>query len=618
MNVDALTSKPEEQALINELLAADQGHLFADWDPSGVNDDAKTAFLATLSRINFSYPGGLNGYIANARTLLTEAKTGGNPFEGFVPHQPDQVDLTEFNATYDHYEALGQAHFGKTAVVLVAGGLGERLGYSGIKLDIPVEITEDTSYLAHYAACLKAMEARPPALDRDARERAGMDSPRPVPFIIMTSEDTNAKTLASLKANHWFGLQEQQVHVLKQELVPAIADNDGHLALKDTYQLILKPHGHGDIHMLLHTSGIAARLEQQGIEHLVFIQDTNGQVFNAVPAALGVSVEKGFDFNSLAVNRIPGEAVGGLAKLIKGGTQLTLNVEYNQLDPLLRATISPEGDVPNEHGFSLFPGNINVLVIRVASYVKILERTQGIIAEFVNPKYADGSRTTFKKPTRLETMMQDLPKLFGPDEHVGVSIFDRPWSFSAIKNNIADAAAKHAAGGPPESGSTAESDFYRSGRTKLSAAGMGVTEADSLLVQDIAMTPGPRVILHPSFSMTLADVRSTISGGSISGQGTLILDGQNIRLQNVTIADGAALVIHACNDASVTVKDLHVDNEGFNLVPLSESEMNNAETPEHLRIRGYRIENRGACVYDIPTPGEYVIDDSGLTTLNDT
>ena len=36
----------------------------------------------------------------------------------------------------------------------------------------------------------------------------------------------------------------------------------------------------------------------------------------------------------------------------------------------------------------------------------------GIIAEFVNPKYADAERRVFKKPTRLETMMQDLPKLF--------------------------------------------------------------------------------------------------------------------------------------------------------------------------------------------------------------
>ena len=597
MNRGNLTHNPAEQALIAQLIEANQAHLFADWDEPGTNDAAKAAFLADLTRINASYPGGLSGYISNARTLLAEAKEGINPFEGCVPHQPNPVDLTQFDASYDHYEALGKAHFAKTAFVLVAGGLGERLGYSGIKLDIPVEVTETTPYIAHYAACLKAMESR-------------MDIPRPVPLIIMTSEDTNAKTLASLEANSWFGLQKEQVHILKQELVPAIADNEGHLALKEKYKLILKPHGHGDIHMLLHTSGIAARLSEQGIEHLVFIQDTNGQVFNAVPAALGVSVEKGFDFNSLAVNRIPGEAVGALARLVGNGKELIINVEYNQLDPLLRATVSPQGDVPNERGFSLFPGNINVLVVKLASYTRILERTQGIIAEFVNPKYADGTRTTFKKPTRLETMMQDLAKLFGPDERVGVSVFDRRWCFSPIKNNVADAAAKHAAGGPPESGATAESDFYLAGRTRLSAAGMTIREAQETLILDIPMTPGPRVLLRPSFALTLEEVRSKISGGSISGEATLVLEG-DIRLENVEISDGAALVIKACKGAQVTVRELKVANDGFKLVRLTDAEMQSEGTPEYLRIRGYLIEDRGAKVYAFATPGAYLIDATG-------
>jgi len=592
MNIQNLTENKTEQALVEELLTNGQKHLFETWDAPGINDEAKAAFLKSLARINESYPGGLTGYISNARKLLAEAKTGANPFEGFIPHQPDKVDLTQFDAAYDHYEALGKAQFDKTAIVLVAGGLGERLGYSGIKLDIPVEVTETTSYLAHYAACLKAMEAR-------------MEKPRSVPFIIMTSDDTNAKTVAALEANHWFGLKKEQVHILKQELVPAIADNDGRLALAEKYKLILKPHGHGDIHMLLYSTGLAAKLAKQGIEHLLFIQDTNGQVFNAMPAAIGVSVEKGFDFNSIAVNRIPGEAVGGLAKLVKGKTELTLNVEYNQLDPLLRATVSPEGDVPDAQGFSMFPGNINVLVIRMASYVKILERTRGIIAEFVNPKYADATKTNFKSPTRLETMMQDLPKLFGPDEKVGVTIFDRRWCFSANKNNIKDAAAKHAAGGPPESGATAESDFYLAGRMKLAAAGMNVETAKEELILGIPFTPGPRVLLRPSFAMTLAEVREKIKGGKISGDATLVLDGQDIALENVEITAGCALVIKAADRAKATVKNLKIKNDGFELVPLTADEQNSSATPEYLRLRGYRIVNRYAKIYAFTKPGEY-------------
>lgn len=595
MDINSLTENKVDQALVQKLLDAGQEHLFADWDPPGVNDEAKAEFLATLTRIDNAYPGGLTGYISNARKLLAEAQQGANPYAGFTPQQPDSVDLTSFDEQYDHFEAIGNSRFDKTAIVLVAGGLGERLGYNGIKLDIPVEVTENTSYLAHYADNLLAMEAR-------------MKTPRPVPFVIMVSEDTDRPTRASLEQNNWFGLKKDQVYFLKQELVPALADNDGHLALRGKYELVLKPHGHGDVHMLLHTSGLAARLHAEGIEHFVYVQDTNGQVFNAIPAALGVSAEKDFDFNSIAVNRIPGEACGGLTKLVGNGKELTVNVEYNQLDPLLRATVSPEGDTPNEQGFSLFPGNINVLIIKAAAYVQLLEQTQGIIAEFVNPKYADETRTVFKKPTRLETMMQDLAKLLGSEHRVGVSVFDRRWSFSANKNNVKDAAAKAAAGGPPESGATAESDFYLAGRMKLAAAGMQVSELDPVQILNIPMIPGPRVILRPSFALSLAEVREKISGGSIAGEATLVLDGQDIFLENVTVTDGSALVIHACEGARVTVKDRTVDNAGFERIELTAEEMKSVDTPEYLKLRGYRMENRGAVICRFTEPGDYVVE----------
>jgi UDP-sugar pyrophosphorylase len=583
------------QQLITKLVELNQHHLFAGWDGPGTADAEKAAFLESLQKIDGSYPGGLEGYITNAQKLLAEAREGANPFDGFEPQQPNLVDLTQFGERYDRYEAMGVRQFEKTGIVLVAGGLGERLGYNGIKLDIPVEVLETTPYLAHYAACLKAMEAR-------------MENPRPVPFIIMVSQDTGPKTIDALEANSYFGLQKEQVHILKQELVPAIADNDGTLALEKKYKLVLKPHGHGDIHMLLHTSGLAAKLEKEGIEHLLFIQDTNGQVFNAMPAAIGVSVEQGYDFNSIAVNRVPGEAVGGLAKLVRPGKELTLNVEYNQLEPLLRATVSPEGDVPNEQGFSMFPGNINVLVIRMASYVRILEASQGIIAEFVNPKYADDAKTTFKKPTRLETMMQDLPKLFGPDEKVGVTIFDRRWCFSPNKNNIVDAAAKHAAGSPPESGATAESDFYLAGRKRLELAGAKVDPAPEQLILGVPFTPGPKVLLRPPFAMTIADAREKISGCSISGEAALVLDGKDIVVEGVELAGSSALVVKACDGAKVTVKGSFC-NAGFALVELTEAELADPAVPEYLKIRGYRFENRGAAVHEFSQPGEYIVEE---------
>ena len=41
------------------------------------------------------------------------------------------------------------------------------------------------------------------------------------------------------------------------------------------------------------------------------------------------------------------------------GRSMVINVEYNQLDPLLRATGHPDGDANSETGYSPYPGNIN-------------------------------------------------------------------------------------------------------------------------------------------------------------------------------------------------------------------------------------------------------------------
>jgi UDP-sugar pyrophosphorylase len=593
--VEAAVSTPEQRSLVDSLLENGQHHLFADWDPAGTNDSEKRAFLETLATAHRSYPGGLPAYISNARRLLAAASRGDNPYEGCTPTQPEITDLTRLDEAYGIAEEAGLEAFAHTAVVLVAGGLGERLGYHGIKLDIPVETTARTTYLAHYASVLRA-----------AARRCG----RAIPLVIMTSRDTDAPTRATLADNHHFGLDPESVTILMQELVPALADVDARLALDGKYRLQLKPHGHGDIHMLLHTSGTARRLASAGIRHFLFIQDTNAQVFNAAFAALGASVANEYDFNSIAVDRVPGEAVGGIACLTRpDAPPLTINVEYNQLDPMIRATVDPRGDVADERGFSRYPGNINLLVIRAAPYLRILESSGGIIAEFVNPKFADASRTTFKKPARLETMMQDLPKLFSAGEKTGVTVFERSWCFSACKNNITDAAAKAASGGPPESASSAESDFYLAGRTRLRLAGCAVEDAPATTIHGIPIVPGPRVILRPSFALSIDDARRRLNGVTIKGDATLVLDG-DVHLDNVTIHPGAALFATAPTGATLHLRNLVVDNPGCELLPLEAPRLDSPDVPEFLRIRGYTIEDRGAWHIDAPAEGDWVCDQS--------
>ena len=69
-----------------------------------------------------------------------------------------------------------------------------------------------------------------------------------------------------------------------------LSDGDAHLALEkdNPFAIQTKPHGHGDVHALLHTSGLLKRWVAAGVRWVAFFQDTNALVFRGLPAALGL------------------------------------------------------------------------------------------------------------------------------------------------------------------------------------------------------------------------------------------------------------------------------------------------------------------------------------------
>jgi UDP-sugar pyrophosphorylase len=127
------------------------------------------------------------------------------------------------------------------------------------------------------------------------------------------------------------------------------------------------------------------------------------------------------------------------------------------------------------------------------------------------------------------------------------------------------------------------------------------------LILGVPFVNGPKAILRPSFALTVAEVAEKIEGGSISDEATLLLDGKEIYLKGVILQGRSALVIKACEGARVTVTPQRIENEGFELALLSDEELQRAELPEYIRIRGYRFENRGAQIHIFDQPGDYVI-----------
>mmetsp|Transcript_23798 Transcript_23798/g.84937 ORF Transcript_23798/g.84937 Transcript_23798/m.84937 type:complete len:367 (-) Transcript_23798:995-2095(-) len=261
-NVDLLDSA--QRSLVESLLrVGGQRSLFEAWPAKGSEDASKMELVASLQKVDASYEGGLAAYVSKARVLLDESASGANPFSGYTAEVPDGETLAYGSAAFDAAEARGLDAAQNVGFVLVAGGLGERLGYEGIKLELPVDAATGRSFLQLYCDYILALQAR-------VRMATG-DAQRMVPLAIMTSDDTDAPTRELLLQNGNFGLQlPGQLTIIKQDKVAALADGTAKLATKGKWELLTKPHGHGDVHALMRTSGVARKWAAAGLEHAFF------------------------------------------------------------------------------------------------------------------------------------------------------------------------------------------------------------------------------------------------------------------------------------------------------------------------------------------------------------
>lgn len=589
--------KPNHVELAKMLVNNGQSHLFDEWAEPGVDDDEKLAFFDQVARLDASYPGGLVQYLNNARELLADSKAGKNPFDGFTPSVPTGENLTFADESFLKYEEAGVKEAKNAAFVLVAGGLGERLGYNGIKVALPSETSTGTCFLQLYIESILALQ--------EASCRLAEGEPqKEIPFAIMTSDDTHARTLALLESNAYFGMKATQVTLLKQEKVACLADNDARLAVdpQNKYRIQTKPHGHGDVHSLLYSSGLLKKWHDAGVKWVLFFQDTNGLLFKAIPASLGVSATKQYQVNSLAVPRKAKEAIGGIAKLTHAdGRTMVINVEYNQLDPLLRATINPEGDVNFETGFSPFPGNINQLILELESYIEELKKTGGAIKEFVNPKYKDATKTSFKSSTRLECMMQDYPKTLPPTARVGFTVMDIWLAYAPVKNNPEDA-AKVPKGNPYHSATSGEMAIYRAHSLILRKAGVQIGDPVKHVFNGQEVEVWPRIVWKPKWALTFSEVKRKILGScSISQKSTMVLKGRNISIEGLSL-DGA-LVVDSIDDAEVKVEG-SVQNSGWTIENVDYKDTSH---PEEIRIRGFKINKVEQLEGNFHEPGKYCL-----------
>ena len=571
----------DEKKVLDLLKELKQDHIISQY--SSESKEAQQKFIVQFNELDKVCRGGLKGYLNRAKILLEESKNKVNHFSDTTIEIPDDIPHIEIGTPeFFELDQLGFDQLKETVFVLVAGGLGERLGYTGIKIGLQNDLITLRTYIEVYTGFIKAYEDR-------VRKKEQMPNDWYIPFCIMTSGDTHDETVSLLNKNNNYGMKPGQISIVKQNKIPAILDNDCHLALEpDQFLIETKPHGHGDIHYLLYKYNKAKEWVEQGKKYMVQFMDTNVLAFNCVPASIGASVKFNYDINSVVVPRRPKDAIGAICRINrKDGTSVVQNVEYNLVDPLLKDKYNGKGDIANETGFCDFPGNLNVLVFKLGPYLKILEETQGLVPEFVNPKYADESRTKFKSPTRLECLMQDVPKLIKHGETVGYTYFDRWFCFSACKNNLKDAIEKLKHNETGESAFTVERDIFKTNERILSEI-CGKLEViktepeNEITIGGLNVKFGPKIIIYPSYAPSISELRLKMSkmkqGIKMTNNSILILK-NDINIEEGIDLDGYLIV-------DKDQKDLVVCKNKKRVVY---SLLKSGEGKDHEKLRGYAI-----------------------------
>ncbi|MBV9079719.1 MAG: hypothetical protein JO102_01220, partial [Elusimicrobia bacterium] len=627
-NVDAgLITGPKQLAAVRELLDLHQYQLFQGFDLPGTNDARKQEFLNQLVTLDSYYPGGLKAYRAKVQQLVAESKANVNPLEGKKLKAPKGEELTgPADARFKELENIGLKNANKVAYALPAGGKGERLGVKdGIKPAVPLDLATERPYMQEFVETIVSIQQKSNELNRENI---------PAALTIMASPDNRDQMVALVSepaVNQGLRVVELTgdkfehptvlvagnpaagtIYVLSQGKVPSVKDVNGNFFTEpgDKYRLASDPHGHIDIHQLIHLSGLDERFATEGRQHLIFIQDTNGPLRNSVLAGLGSSVANDLAFNFMVFTRKPKENYGLITEIQNpdGSVDARANVEYVNADRLLQ---SEGGDVAAPGSTdSPFPGNPNQYIARLAEYRTAAEHLGGLPELIAYKKLVDGTRT------RVEGNSQDVVYRF-PVEKVGVTKVDpRYFIFSPAKNTVAVAAKNESDKKPGEGMQTAEAAYYQGQRLRLQAAGVQVNvDGTPVKFHGVTVPVGALVSFDGYFGVTTDEIASKIGGNvSVSNNAALVLRGSGIRLENANI--NGALVVNAAPGGEVTITG-DIANKSWALVGLTDAELVDTGVPEFLRIRGYKLVKNETAEFNITEPGRYVIDGNGLRRIGD-
>lgn len=265
---------------------------------------------------------------------LCQKKEELNPRGEITPIQVMQ--LPEIEQKREEYTKCGldAIKAGKVGAVLLAGGMGTRLGSDAPKGVYNIGLTKDVFIFQRLVENL---------LDVVHQAEAW------IPLYIMTSDKNHDTTTAFFKEKNYFGYNPDYVTFFMQDMAPA-ADYQGKVYLEAKNKMSTSPNGNGGWFLSMMKWGVVDKIREAGVEWLnVFAVDNVLQRI-ADPCFVGATISTGSAVGAKVVKKnAPDEKVGAMC-LEDGRPSI---VEYYEMTEELMNAKDAQGEPAYNFGVIL-------------------------------------------------------------------------------------------------------------------------------------------------------------------------------------------------------------------------------------------------------------------------
>lgn len=326
-------------------------------------------------------------------SIIDEGGTSLEELKGKItPIEAMQLDEIEKRKEEFYNIGIDSIKKGKVGAVLLAGGMGTRLGSDDPKGMYNIGETKDVYIFQRLIENLM-----------DIVKQSGTW----IHLFIMTSEKNNDATIKFFTEHDYFGYKKEYIAFFKQEMAPAV-DYNRKIYMESKFRMSTSPNGNGGWFSSMIAGGITDIIKAAGIEWINVFSVDNVLQKIADPYFIGATIAGGYSSGSKVVRKAAPDEKVGVMCLEDGRPSI---VEYFELTDELMSAKDSKGEPAYNFGVILnylFRVKDLFEVVKENMPLHIVEKKIQYIDEKgqnVNPQVPNG----YKYETLILDMIHLLP-----------------------------------------------------------------------------------------------------------------------------------------------------------------------------------------------------------------